>query len=128
MSIFRSHKELRVYQMAFKAAMQIFEITKSFPVEERFALTDQIRRSSRSVCSNISEALRKRSYRKAFDLKLSDSDTEGTETQTWLDFSLACGYIDEGTASDLSQKYDHILARLVKMLANPKPWLLQHPT
>ena len=120
----RSHKELRVYKLAFTAAMEIFELSKSFPSEERYSLTDQIRRSSRSVCANIAEAWRKRRYRGSFIQRLSDSDTEVGETQTWLSFSLACGYIDKEVADDLTERYDHILAMLVKMMTNPEPWLL----
>ena len=86
----RSHKELDVYKDSFNAAMRIFEISKGFPREETYSLTDQIRRSSRSVCSNTAEAFRKRRYPKAFISKLSDSEAEAAETQTWLDFSLSC--------------------------------------
>jgi len=104
--------------------MEIFELSKSFPSEERYSLTDQIRRSSRSVCANIAEAWRKRRYRGSFIQRLSDSYTEAGETQTWLSFSLACGYIDKEVADDLTERYDHILAMLVKMMTNPEPWLL----
>lgn len=100
MKLIKSHRELEVYQMAFNAAMEIFNLTKKFPAEERFSLTDQIRRSSRSVCSNISEAFRKRRYPKSFVLKLSDAESEATETQSWLEFSLACKYIDEMILKD----------------------------
>ena len=89
----RSHRELDVYKMAFEAAMKIFELSKSFPKEETFSLTDQKRRSSRSVCSNLAEAFRKRKYPKSFVSKLSDSESEADETQTWLDFALRCSYI-----------------------------------
>ncbi len=86
----RTHKELEVYQLAFNADMKIFDISKRFPKEETFSLTDQIRRSSRSVCSNQAEAFRKRRYPKSFVSKLSDSESEAAETQTWLDFGLNC--------------------------------------
>jgi four helix bundle protein len=119
-----SHKELRVYKLAFKAAMDIFEVSRGFPKEEQYALTDQMRRSSRSVCANIAEAWRKRRYRGAFIQRLSDSDTEAAETQTWLDFSLACEYLDKNQVDNLSERYDHILSMLVKMMTNPEPWLL----
>jgi len=93
MKILRSHKELEVYQLAFKTSMEIFHIPKSFPKDEIFSLTSQIRRSSRSVSANIAEAFRKRRYEKAFVAKLSDSEAESAETQVWLDYSLECGYI-----------------------------------
>ena len=91
--IINSYRELRVYQNAMDLAMEIFEITKKFPVEERYSLVDQIRRASRSVCSNIAEAWRKRRYKAAFIAKLSDSETEASETQVWLEFSFRCKYI-----------------------------------
>jgi len=89
-------KQLIAYQKSFNLAMVIFEMSKSFPKEETYSLTDQIRRSSRSVCANISEAYRKRKYPKYFISKLTDADGENSETSTWLDFALACGYIQKG--------------------------------
>ena len=91
----RSHKDLKVYLLAFEVALQIHEISQSFPAEERYSLTDQIRRSSRSVCANLAEAWRKRRYKNHFISKLSDSEAEAAETQVWLDFSLAFKYIDQ---------------------------------
>lgn len=105
----RSHKELEVYQLAFEAAMKFYELSKKFPQEEKYSLTDQIRRSSRSVCSNLSEAFRKRKYPKSFVAKLSDSEGEAAETQTWLDFSLACEYITAENHSGLYNTYDRII-------------------
>lgn len=102
----RSFKELRVWQNAIDVAMIIFELTKSFPVEERFSLTDQIRRSSRSVAANISEAWRKRRYSAAFVSKLSDAESEAAETQTWVEISLRCCYISQEKALELEQRYD----------------------
>ncbi len=96
-------RELHAYKKAFSLAMQIFKITKAIPTEEKYSLTDQIRRSSRSVCANIGEAYRKRRYPKHFASKLSDSDSENTETQVWLDFSLSLKYIKEGTYKSLLQ-------------------------
>ncbi|RQP09547.1 MAG: four helix bundle protein [Chryseobacterium sp.] len=122
MALIRYHKELRVYQEAFGAAMDIYSLTKSFPVEERFALTDQIRRSSRSVCGNIAEGWRKRRYEKLFVNKLVDADGEATETQNWLDFALACEYIDPATYKKLYEKYDEILSMLVSMVINSDKW------
>jgi len=118
----RSHKELDVYILAFESAMEIFELSKKFPVEEKFSLTDQIRRSSRSICSNLAEAFRKRKYSKAFVSKLSDSEGEAAETQTWLDFALACKYIDKLTYNSLFDKYNNIIGKLVNMSLHPENW------
>lgn len=90
-------EELCVYKRGFAAAMQIYELSKQWPKEERYALTDQIRRSSRAVCANIAEAWRKRRYPRHFISKLSDADAEAAETRTWLRFALHCGYLDEST-------------------------------
>jgi four helix bundle protein len=118
------HEELDVYKLAFEAAMRIFEMTKQFPREETYSLTDQIRRSSRSVCANIAEAWRKRRYEAAFVCKLNDAETEAAETQTWLRFAVECGYLSPEVAQELHQTYDHVIGKLVKMIVNPKPWLL----
>jgi four helix bundle protein len=120
----RSHRELEVYQLAFEAAMQIFELTKAFPHEERYALTDQIRRSSRSVCANLAEAWRKRRYHGAFILKLSDAEAEAAEVQVWLEFTVKCQYLDAEVSSKLAGNYDYILGKLVNMINNPSPWLM----
>lgn len=120
----QSYKELRVYQAAMQAAMRIFELTKSFPIEERYSLTDQIRTASRSVCANIGEAWRKRRYRAHFISKLSDSEGEAEETRVWLEISLNCGYMSEADASDLDQKYDRILGQLVNMIDHPEQWTI----
>jgi four helix bundle protein len=100
---------------AFGAAMEIFQISKSFPIEEKYSLTDQIRRSSRSVCSNLAEGWRKRKYKAVFVNKLTDSGQEAAETQTWLDFALECGYIDNQIFEKLDEKYEHIFAMLNTM-------------
>ncbi len=120
----RSHRELEVYQMAFEAAMKIFEVSKSFPAEERYSLTDQIRRSSRSVCANLTEAWRKRRYEGAFLIKLSDAEAEAAETQTWLEFAVKCNYLAPETGRELYQTYDQILGKLVSMINHPTPWLM----
>ena len=120
----RTHKELKVYQLAFESAMEILEMTKLFPKEERYSLVDQMRRSSRSVAANISEAFRKRRYEKAFISNLSDSEGEAAETQVWLDFSLSCKYIDKETHDMLFDKYDHIIAMIVNMINQPGKWTL----
>lgn len=119
-----SYKELRVYQAAMDAAMRIFEISKRFPPEERYSLTDQIRRASRSVCSNIGESWRKRRYRAVFVSKLSDSETEAEETRVWLEISWRWGYISESEAKDLDCIYDRILGQLVTMMDRPEQWLI----
>lgn len=123
--LIRNHYELEVYQLAFDAAMRIFELTKRFPQEERYSLTDQLRRSSRSVCANLAEAWRKRRYEGAFVSKLSDSEAEAAETQTWLEFALKCNYLDPNTYRELYQTYDYILGKLVNMIADPSPWLMR---
>jgi four helix bundle protein len=111
----KSVRDLEVYKAAFAAAMEIFKISKGFPAEERYSLTDQIRRSSRSVCSNLAEAWRKRRYKAVFINKLSDSMQEASETQTWLDFCSACEYMDEDTFKRLDSEYENILAMLNSM-------------
>mgnify|MGYP000182063742 CR=1 FL=1 len=116
----RSHRELDTYQMAFKLAMEIYELTKSFPAEEKYSLTDQLRRSSRSVCANLAEAFRKRKYPKAFVAKLSDCESEAAETQVWLDFSMECNYIDNEAHNDLLDRYEQILGKLVNMSLKPE--------
>lgn len=116
------YKDLRVYQAAFEAAMQIFELTKKFPAEERYSLTDQIRRSSRSVCSNIAEAWRKRRYEAAFISKLSDADGEAAETEVHLAFALRCGYLKPETHAQLKDVYDHICRQLRKMMDDASSW------
>ena len=111
----RSVKDLLVYQKAFSSAMKIFEITKTFPKEEMYSLTDQIRRSSRSVCTNLSEGWRKRKYKAVFINKLTDAGQEAAETQTWLDFAHECRYIDEQTCTTLNNDYEEIFAMLEGM-------------
>jgi four helix bundle protein len=113
--IINSNRELEVYKLAFKCAMEIFQISKSFPAEERYSLTDQIRRASRSVCSNLAEAWRKRIYKAVFVNKISDSMQEASETQTWLDFCIACKYINRQTFERLDEEYERILGMLNSM-------------
>lgn len=120
----RSHEDLEVYRLAFEAAGEIFEFSKTFPGEERYSLTDQLRRSSRSVCANLAEAWRKRRYRAAFRAKLNDAEAEAAETQTWLSFAASCSYLDAETADRLSGRYDHVIGKLVTMINNPNPWLI----
>ena len=113
--IINSVRDLEVYKLAFKTAMEIFEISKKFPKEEQYSLTDQVRRASRSICSNLAEAWRKRRYEAVFINKLTDSESEAAETQTWLEFALACKYIDKDTFAKFDDKYEHIYAMLITM-------------
>lgn len=121
----RSYRELRVYQNAFEATMIIFEMTKSFPPEEKFSMVDQVRRSSRSVCTNIAEAWRKRKYPAHFVSKLSDSAGESDETRVWLELALNCKYIDKPKFDDLDSRYDLIVGQLVRMMAEPEKWTIR---
>lgn len=113
------YQDLLAYKKGFEVAMEIFEATKSFPSEEKYSLTDQIRRSSRSVCANLAEAYRKRIYPNHFISKLTDSDAENSETQTWLEFALACKYINEITFNDLSTKNKEVDKLINYMILNP---------
>jgi four helix bundle protein len=105
--------------------MKLFRTSKNFPIEERYSLTDQVRRSSRSVCSNIAEAWRKRRYDAAFVAKLNDAEAEASETQTWIDFAVECGYLDKTDSESIRSEYDIILGQIVSMIRNPDPWLLK---
>jgi four helix bundle protein len=118
----KTHRDLKVFQLSFESGMEIFRISKLFPKEETFSLTDQIRRSSRSVSGNIAEAFRKRRYPKSFISKLSDSEGESAETQVWLDYALECGYITSEVHSSLNEKYEHIISMLVIMSSKPENW------
>ena len=112
-------KGLEVYQKSFNLAMDIFLISRDFPSEEKYSLTDQIRRSSRSVCTNIGEAYRKRNYPKYFLNKISDCDAENTETQIWLDFAMECNYLDKNSYEELFSKSNEIGKILYYMINNP---------
>lgn len=111
-----------MFQTAFKSSMEIFSLTKSFPKEEVYSLTSQIRRSSRSVSANIAEAFRKRRYEKSFISKLSDSEAESSETQVWLDYSLECGYLSKNNYQRIYQDYDKITGMIVMMIQHPEKW------
>lgn len=117
------YRKLLAFKKAFDLAMEIFEITKKFPSEERYSLTDQFRRSSRSVCTNIAEAYKRRRYKDYFISKLNDSETENTETQVWIDFSLACNYISKEQHDDLTIKNDEIGKLIWYMINNPDKFL-----
>ena len=113
-------RDLEVYRRAFDAAMRIFQLTKAFPAEEKYSLVDQIRRASRSVCANTSEAWRKRRYIAVFKNKITDSMQEASETQCWLEFSLACKYIEKNLFDSLDDEYEQIIAMLNSMERNAK--------
>ena len=122
MTIINSARDLRVYKLAYECAKEIFIMTKDFPPEEKYELTSQIRRSSRSVVSNIVESWRRRRYPKTFVYKLNDSETEADETILWLDISLDCEYISKEKYKKLYDDYDHIISMLVNMINNKEKW------
>lgn len=120
--LIKTHKELEVYKLAYRLAMEIFELTRNFPKEERYSLTSQILDSSRSVPANIAEAFRKRRYEKAFVAKLSDSEGEAAETQTWLDVARDCRYISPEVCEKFNNEYNHVIGMLVNMIVSPQKW------
>ena len=123
--LIKTHENLEVYQMAFDAAMNIFELSKQFPKEERYSLTDQIRRSSRSVCANLAEAWRRRRYQGSFLLRLNDAEAEAAETQVWLKFAVKCQYLNVDTARELYRQYNKIIGSIVIIANDYKKWLLK---
>ena len=116
----RGHRDLKVYQLAYKLAMEIFRLSKAFPREEIYSLTDQIRRSSRSVPANLAEGFRKRRYPNMLVSKLTDCDGEATETQVWLDFALDCGYLPKEHHDRLTSGYEEVGKMLNGMISNPE--------
>lgn len=120
----QTHRDLQVYQKAFEAATRLFELSKRFPKEETYSLTDQVRRSSRSVCANLAEAWRKRRYKAAFISKLCDAEGEAAESQVWIEFAVKFGYLSDDQAMPLHQTYDEILRMLVAIINRPDPWLI----
>jgi four helix bundle protein len=119
----KGHRDLKVYQLAYKLAMDIFRESKAFPKEEKYSLTDQIRRSSRSVAANIAEGFRKRQYPKMFVSKLADSDGEATETQVWLDFARDCEYLAIEKHDELLKGYEEVGRMLGAMMSMPEKFL-----
>ena len=117
------YKSLKVYQLAFEAAKEIFKLSKSFPADERYSLTDQIKRSSRSVFTCIGEGYRKRKYPKYFSLKMTDADGEATETSIWLDFALSSDYIGNEVHERMIKQYDEIGRMLSSMAENPEKFI-----
>lgn len=120
-----SYRDLRVYQNAMGMAMRIFELTKQFPSEEKYAMVDQIRRSSRSVCANLAEAWRKRRYQAAFIAKLSDAESEACETQVWIEFAFRCRYLNDKIRDELDKGYEQILSQLVRIIEEADKWLIK---
>ncbi|HEX9838867.1 MAG TPA: four helix bundle protein [Anaerolineales bacterium] len=116
----KGHRDLKVYQLAYKLAMEIFQGSKVFPKEEKYSLTDQIRRSSRSVAVNIAEGFRKRQYPKMFVNKLADADGEATETQVWLDFARDCEYLRAERHAELIKSYEEVGKMLGTMMSMPE--------
>lgn len=123
-----SYRDLRVFQNAMNAAMKIFQLTEKFPAEEKYCMTDQIRRSSRCVCSNITRAWRKRRFKTPFIAKLNDSEGEACETQVWIEFARQCDYLDDDECKELDSAYDQIMGQLVKMISQPDKWLIKKPS
>jgi four helix bundle protein len=121
----RSYKELHVYRAAMDAAMEIFELTRDFPAIERFSMTDQMRRSSRSVCANLAGAWRKRRYIAHFKSKLTDAESEAEETRVWLEFACRCGYMTEEASKKLDEAYDKIISQLVTMSTKADQWIIK---
>ncbi len=120
MSALGGFRDLKVYQLAFRLAMEIYEETKKFPIEEKYSLTDQVRRASRSVTANIAEGYRKKVYPKSFVNKMVDADGEATETQVWIDFAHACGYITEARQLELRMGYQEVGRMLGGMILHPE--------
>lgn len=120
MATLMGHRELIVYQKAFALAMNVFEITKKYPKEETYSIVDQMRRSSRSVCSSIAEAYRKRRYPAYFSNKCADADSENSETIVWLEFSYSCKYITEAEFIKLEQDADEVGRMLNTMVEHPE--------
>lgn len=125
MAIINSYRDLHVYQNAMSQVMSVFELTRKFPAEEKYSLTDQMRRSSRSVCANLAEAWRKRRYAAAFVSKLSDAETEAAETQVWAEIASRHVYISEEEFKQIDAAYETILAQIVRMADEPEKWLIK---
>ena len=123
-------RDLKVYQLAYKLAMEVFNESKSFPKDERYSLTDQIRRSSRSIATNIAEGYRKRQYPKMFVSKLADADGEATETQVWLDYARDCGYLPTERHDTLLKEFEEVGKMLGGIMAAPEKFMPynQRPT
>jgi four helix bundle protein len=123
----RHFRDLDVYQNALATGLRVYELTKRFPAEEKYSLTDQIRRSSRSVCANVAEAWRKRRYQAAFVSKRSDAESEAAETQVHIEFAMRHSYVSEIEFREIDSAYERILGQLVKMIEQPEKWLIRQP-
>jgi len=123
--LIQSHRDLHVWQEAFRLAQRIFDLTRHFPAEERYSLTDQVRRSSRSVAANLAEAWIKRRYKAAFLLKLNDAMAEAAETQTWLEIAHGCGYLDGPSFETPYTDCNNVIGKLVNMSRRADDWLLK---
>jgi four helix bundle protein len=119
-----SHVKLEVYKKAFDAAMAWFEASKGFPTEERYSLTDQGRRATRSVCANLAEAWRKRMLEAAFVAKIADAEAEAAESQTWVAFAVRCGYLNRDTGIELHTAFEEVIRMLVAMRCHPEKWVI----
>lgn len=119
-----SHRELVVYQSAFEAAMQVFELSQAFPEAEQQRLTDQMVRSSRSVCANLAEAWQRRRYKKAFIAKLNEVEAEAAETQTWIEFAVLCDYLDAQVGQELFHTYTVIMAASARLIDQADAWVV----
>ena len=120
--LIKSHFDLDVFQVAFRMSQEIFLLSKKFPKEESYSLTNQIRRSSRSVCANTAEAFRKRIQPKSFVSKLNDAEAEAAETQVWLNFAKDCDYLNSEKAIEIINKYENIIGKLVSMQNQSDRW------
>jgi four helix bundle protein len=125
MNKIKHFRDLAVYQGAMVLVMRVFELTKQFPNEERYALADQLRRSSRSVCANLAEAWRKRRYQAAFISKLNDAEGEAAESQVHIEIAFRHGYLEERVFNELDDAYDKILGQIVKMIDQPDQWVIK---
>jgi four helix bundle protein len=120
-----THTDLEVFQKAFEASMRIMELSRGFPREELYSLTDQIRRSSRSIAGNLAEAWRNRRYEKAFLSKLNECEGEAAETQVWLQYCVRCGYMAREQGAELYEEYNAILRTIVGMINHPETWVIR---
>lgn len=120
----KNHWELDVYKMAMELSMKIFEVTNEFPKEEKYSLTDQIRRSSRSVCANVAEAWRRRRYKGNFVMRLNDAEADAAESQVWIEYAVKCKYIKKELAKELHTKFDNVIGKLVRMIRAPENWTI----
>jgi len=126
-ALVQSHWKLEVYKKAFDVATALTDLSRSFPREEMYSLTDQMRKSARSVCANLAEAWRKRCYEAAFISKLTDSEAEAAETQVWIQFAVKCGYMDRAVANQHFRACEEVIRMLVSMRLNAEAWLLPLP-